>query len=672
MRFIRFAFIFFASMTLCAQDLEVNQSVKELSAKIQTSENTERLKWMDSLVSIVKYKSELKYDSIVKQTIRFGIELDSLEFAGNHIADFIYYLNNIARNPEAGLALYNLHIDTFEHLGKSSALTRFYLNVADSYYYLNDLERATEFYNKSIAYAKYSEEERLLAFSYLYLGYTQSDTGKFARASKNIKSAITIFSEEKDTFNILSSKNALSILYSKNSFFKEAETERNEAIELARLSNNTDNLIGLYFNAAQDCKKTSELLKEIEYLELALIANSKTDNVLILKPIILSELVIAYSESNNEELAETHFGELKTMYLDDKSESNRESFVYASSVLEFNKKNYATALAYGKEYLNIRTKKNSYEEIMLAEKFISKVYAAINDPYQSNEHLVNYYKIKDSITNAQNIKSLTYYQTLYETEKRDRQIETQSTSIELLNAENRNMAQLFIFGSLGLLAMFGGILFYRSFINAKKREIVQKEFSQELIKTQEKERTRISKDLHDSVGQQLVLLKWKTQTLNQPDLSQLVQNTLEEVRHISRDLYPVTLTTLGLTNSIEQLLSELDETTELFVNLSIDNVNNDFDEVETLNFYRFIQESLSNVLKHANASSLFVNILKQKNGVKVLIRDNGNGFEVSESVKLNSLGLKTMTERINILKGSLAIKSKKNKGTLILVQIPGH
>ncbi|WP_410488945.1 sensor histidine kinase [Algibacter sp. L1A34] len=75
-------------------------------------------------------------------------------------------------------------------------------------------------------------------------------------------------------------------------------------------------------------------------------------------------------------------------------------------------------------------------------------------------------------------------------------------------------------------------------------------------------------------------------------------------------------------------------------------------------------------MKHANASTLFVNILKQKNGIKVLIRDNGNGFDIDDTITLNSLGLKTMTERINILKGRLSIKSKKNKGTAILVQIP--
>jgi signal transduction histidine kinase len=218
--------------------------------------------------------------------------------------------------------------------------------------------------------------------------------------------------------------------------------------------------------------------------------------------------------------------------------------------------------------------------------------------------------------------------------------------------------------------LFGGIVVYRSFRSAKKRQQAQQTFSQELINTQEQERTRIAKDLHDGVGQQITLLKMKAQNSNQTELSTLAHNALEEVRSISRDLYPVTLAKLGLTDSIEQLLLDLDEETDLFVSVELDDVNTNFNEIESLNFYRFIQESVNNVLKHANAKTLIVNVVKQKDGIKILIKDNGKGFEVSKMIKQNSLGLKTMAERISMLKGSFAIKSKTEEGTSILVQIP--
>jgi signal transduction histidine kinase len=301
---------------------------------------------------------------------------------------------------------------------------------------------------------------------------------------------------------------------------------------------------------------------------------------------------------------------------------------------------------------------------------LANAYKKDGDDLNYKNHIVNYYEIKDSISSVQNIKSLTYYQTLYETEKRDLKIENQNASIGLLSLKNKNKTQLLIFGSLGLLLLFGGIIVYRSFITAKKREHVQQIFSQELIKTQEQERARIAKDLHDGVGQQITLIKMKAQNTDQMELSSLAHNALEEVRNISRDLYPVTLAKLGLTDSIEQLLLDLDEETEMFVSVEIDDINIIFDETQSLNFYRFIQESVNNVLKHANAKTLIVNILKQSDGIKILIKDNGEGFEVSDKIKQNSLGLKTMAERISMLKGSFAIKSKRTEGTSILVQIP--
>ena len=74
-------------------------------------------------------------------------------------------------------------------------------------------------------------------------------------------------------------------------------------------------------------------------------------------------------------------------------------------------------------------------------------------------------------------------------------------------------------------------------------------------------------------------------------------------------------------------------------------------------------QDVNNVLKHASAKTLIVNILMQSDGIKILIKDNGDGFDVSNKITQNSLGLKTMAERISMLKGSFAIKSKRKEGT---------
>ncbi|MEM6717978.1 MAG: sensor histidine kinase [Bacteroidota bacterium] len=202
------------------------------------------------------------------------------------------------------------------------------------------------------------------------------------------------------------------------------------------------------------------------------------------------------------------------------------------------------------------------------------------------------------------------------------------------------------------------------------RKKLQEQFAYGLIQSQENERKRIAKELHDSINQQLTLIKKKAQNSQQTEITELTHNTLEEVRAISRNLYPPLLKQLGLTESIKQLILDLDEEHALFFSEEIDEIDTYFDEDATLNFYRFIQECITNVLKHANAKAIAISIEKQQQEIITTIKDNGRGFDVSEQKKQNSLGLKTITERIKIMKGSLQIDSELGKGTTITTIIP--
>jgi signal transduction histidine kinase len=206
--------------------------------------------------------------------------------------------------------------------------------------------------------------------------------------------------------------------------------------------------------------------------------------------------------------------------------------------------------------------------------------------------------------------------------------------------------------------------------NAKKEKKQQEKFSQNLMESQEMERTRIAKELHDSVGQKLTLIKRKSQNTKQIELTNLTNDALEEVRSISRGLYPALLKELGLSRSLTQLVNEYDEQTELFYTMDIDIIDSYFTETASLNFYRLIQECLTNIVKHAKAKSVTVSIKKEKNSVIAFIADNGKGFDLEDSKKQNSLGLKTIFERIKILEGKLSIDSKLNTGTNFILTIP--
>jgi len=662
---------FLCAWQITAQDADIKSKIDFFNSKIVKTERGERLAWLDSLTRITIRNSDLKYDSIVRQTISFAISLDSLSLATKKLADLIGFENNYKSRPEEGLKLFKTYEEVLNKGTDFGSIGWMYLNAADSYYFTDDIDKSLELYEITKTFALKAKSKGLFAYAELYTGYNQSHLGKFSESSISLKIAMNAFSKLKDTFNILSAKNALSILYSKNAFYKEAEKERNEAIELAEKTNNNTSLVNLYFNAAQDYKKTNDNVKQIINLKKSLLANSNSDFVLAVKPVLISSLVKAYAENDSLSLAKTNFKEFEKLYRKNTTEKNRNLYVDAKKTLLFFNKDYQNALIYGKEFLKLEKQKEGYENIMNAEIFLSKVYEALGDNYNSNIHLLNHYAIKDSITNVQNVKSLVYYQTLYETEKRDHQIENQQASIGLLNLENKNKRQFIIFGSIGLVIFFSLVIVLRSRKNLKERQAVQEAFSQNLISAREEERTTVARDLHDSVGQKLMLLTKITRTNKNNELETLSSSSLEELRTVLRGLHPPAIKDLGITKAIEALVNEVDSHTDIFFTNDIENIDNILSNDNALHLYRIIQESLNNIVKHANAKATFVNIEKVKKQILVEIKDNGNGFDFSKNTKHGAhFGMKTLKERAKIIRSKLDIVSQHNQGTVIKLVIP--
>ncbi|MCG2418046.1 histidine kinase [Aequorivita sp. F47161] len=209
--------------------------------------------------------------------------------------------------------------------------------------------------------------------------------------------------------------------------------------------------------------------------------------------------------------------------------------------------------------------------------------------------------------------------------------------------------------------------YYRSKIERKRNEI----YTHNLIKAQEQERTRVARELHDSVGQKLMLLTKKTKNIENKEMEVLATNTLDELRAISRGLHPSTLERLGPTAAIKNMINEVDANTNIFFTHQIEDIDNLISKEASLHLYRIIQEVLNNMVKHAEAKAGSVTIEKRNNTIETIIADNGKGFEIAEKVKTNvSLGMKTLRERAKILNSKIEIKSQINKGTQITLTIP--
>jgi len=667
-----FSLLFF--LTVNAQDSDLIPLVNQLKTEIQSeNDNAKKLFLLDSLTSVVRDKPNFPYDSIARTTIDLAIKIDSFNLAAYNTTNLINYYNNILGKPKTGIAVFNTYFRTLKNHISDRNLASLYIDSGDSFYFTKQVDSAMYHYDKAISFAEKAKDNRVKGFAILYKGYTYSDEGKFALASATLKQASEIFIKEKDTFNVIAAKNALALLYSANGFLKEARQERKETIYLAKTTKSYGQLISLYVNQANDLKKQGLESKRIESLHKAMLANKKSNYFNYFNPILLSALTVAYAENDSLEKAKQYLKEIEKNEEQTKGIHKTEYFK-ALKKLAFAEKKYFKAKDLGIKHLELVSKSNDIKAKREAQEFLSNVYENLNLPSQAFLYYKAAKKIEDSIQSVQKIKALAYYQTLYETAKRDQKIKEQNGKIILLDEQNKRKKQTLWFGGLILIALFSIVFLWRSRRFSLKKAQLQKVFAQDLIRNVETERKRISSELHDSVGQSLLLIKNKVFLNNgQNQDTKIIDDTIDEVRNISQSLHPFQFEKLGLLASIKNTVESFQKSSNIFYSEDIDIEHLNISKDKEIFIFRMIQECLNNVEKHSKAKACNIIVKNLNDSVLFQIKDNGIGFDVSENSEiLNSLGLKTLKERTQIIGAQLSINSTKGKGTTIQIKVPIH
>jgi signal transduction histidine kinase len=208
-----------------------------------------------------------------------------------------------------------------------------------------------------------------------------------------------------------------------------------------------------------------------------------------------------------------------------------------------------------------------------------------------------------------------------------------------------------------------------------------------ITQTQEEERKRIARELHDDTIQSLIALGRRLELLEQSlenpidaaiqvyQLQQMLTRTVAEVRQFSRDLRPLLLEDLGLVAAIRQMLRESERRDNVTTSFSIEGDGNDkvIDDEITVAAYRIVQEALSNIHKHAEARAVDVRLNFGEQELVVTVTDDGKGFPVTETSDLarrGSFGLMGIRERAKLFGGDFDISSAERQGTTVTIRLP--
>jgi len=208
----------------------------------------------------------------------------------------------------------------------------------------------------------------------------------------------------------------------------------------------------------------------------------------------------------------------------------------------------------------------------------------------------------------------------------------------------------------------------------------QKLIAQAVVEAQEKERSLIGKELHDNINQILSTAKLYLEVARTDDKERTnlidmstkgISDAINEIRTISRSLVPSSIGDLGLVDSIQDLVESIKLTRKLNVEFYYHNGIDDLiTEQQKLMLFRITQEQVNNVIKHANASNLVIELISEDDTINIAITDNGQGFDPDQVKFKKGVGLSNITSRAELFNGKVTIDSAPGKGCTLNIHVP--
>ncbi len=320
---------------------------------------------------------------------------------------------------------------------------------------------------------------------------------------------------------------------------------------------------------------------------------------------------------------------------------------------------------------------------------LARNYEGLHDFKNSSKYFNLWAVAKDSIYKHATADAIAETATKYETEKKQQQIVVQNAQLAEQKAEIRNT--YLIIAALTIISVLGTIIFFMTKSRERrKNELLRKEnevlireaYIEATIQSQESERKRFARDLHDSIGQLISSLRLLLPSLESNSSlaekvavvsksEKILDEMHKEIRSVAFNLMPQTLIQLGLLPALEEMVLRINQSDKIQMTVRGFDFPKRLQEVQEISLYRIVQEWTTNILKYSNATRIDVQLVGHEDELNITIEDNGDGFDTTDLTKGEGNGWKNIQSRLNLVKGTLEIDSRPGaKGTTFIVQVP--
>lgn len=466
--------------------------------------------------------------------------------------------------------------------------------------------------------------------------------------------------------------NNLGLLHYRNGKTQKALEEFQRALSIAeqekeyRLAINLLINIGLYYMNEKDSQKALEHYKKS-------LSYAKTMGFPTAIGVAYLNLGSTYYNLKDYGNALAYYDSAHVLFQNTQNFQFVSKAVLVKARLFLAQKNFTQAEKLAKEGLSIAIENKVNEDISLAKSLLTDIYEETGNFKQAFKELKSYYELKDSLDKLHNKEVMAELEVRYDVEKKENALikeKNRATELEKENLKRQSRIRIIIGSSLFIILLVGGTLYIRHVRIMRKQ---QQEFSSKLIENIEKERSRISKDLHDDIGQSLSVVKSKVHLFNQGQIQNLdgleeaIGEIIEQTRQISKSLYPSYLEKIGLARSVASMLDKVQKDTNIECSFEICEEAENLDLERKTHIYRILQECVNNTLKHSGATALKIVIEKENELLKLTYQDNGKG--ISKSDFTTGMGFMSIRERVRIINGILSLNDKNDKGFKLTLKL---
>ena len=610
-----------------------------------------------------------------RDTIRFSI-LSDLAFG---------YAN---RNTDTALIYANKEMEVAHKINTPRYIGTALSDIAVIQYYRGEFDKALENNQKSLELARQIGNEAMVSGSLNKIAIIYQSIGNYEKATEYQIEVLKIAEKLKNENTIGITLSNISFLYQKTGRYDEARSFLLRAIAIAKKNKDTIHIATAYTNLEFLFEHFGQMDSAIAYEAAA---------AKLLESIgAKSELAQACSEMG---------------YLLCLVKKNEEAMIYLRKAyklaLELTSKMdeaiYASAMA--ENFIELKKPDSAFHYFQVARSLyepeyspdiLKSIYGGLSNYYifmHNSDSAIKYNnlykKILDSTYSTTSLKQINELQTRYETEKKEQKIILldKQNKIKQLTIKSKNIVIVIVLLSLVLMIMLTILLYNRYTLKQESRlkeEIFKQQqlASKAVIAAEELERQRIAVELHDGIGQMFSAVKLNlsgiADRINIADETDkrllektlaLVDESCKEVRVISHQMMPNVLLKSGLATAIRDFINKIDES-KIKITLETFGLQQPLDSNLESIVYRIIQESVNNVIKHAEATNLDIQLHKDDESITVTIEDNGRGFDLNNINVLEGIGIKNIRARVAYLNGKVDYDTALGKGTLVAIHIP--